>query len=380
MNFVKEYMQEIGFESVYSFYGLTKCLEKRFGLEKGREVDKTLPLLKRRSREFYDYKNSDPYIAKLVSEAFDFDNVQVICNWIVKNEEFFGNTILEVGCDWGFFSCFLAKLFPESKITAIDCCSNAVRNARALAKQAGVCNVEFVECDLRDLKGTYNTVFSCRTIKENYDRNIRDSIDFSLKDLPEQAELYRDSLRPYCKALRRNLAEHGKLICFEDIGRGSLLLGWIEAMLEQGLVLDLDKYSEVAVRKDIGETVFHTFVASCGGSTEIDPLHLYHSANSRYVDYSGEKHTGWDAKIVFDRKKGVRIKGYSIENKEYDERERYEVWTNREDEKTLLSYYKNSNEISILSIYDISNEPEMYRAIQDALDVAVTIGGIVQEY
>ncbi len=90
------------------------------------------------SKEFYDFKNSDPEISRALSEAYDGDIIRKACNYISSHKDYFGETILEVGCDCGIISCFLAKSFPDAEIVSIDRCAAAIKIAKDFAKKQGL--------------------------------------------------------------------------------------------------------------------------------------------------------------------------------------------------------------------------------------------------
>ena len=88
-----------------------------------------------------------------------------------------------------------------------------------------------------------------RTVHENYNNGYEEQYDFLIKDLPEQAEMYRELLRSYCHELKERMTDDGVLISIERIGRDALLLGWMEALHDQDLSFDLDWYTEIKTKE-----------------------------------------------------------------------------------------------------------------------------------
>ena len=117
----------------------------------------------------YLLKNEDIDAALKFTGDVDGDIIRHVCNWILSHKQCFGKTILEVGCDIGLISCFLAKTFPESKIIAIDRFSEGVAIAKQLAEELELNNIEFKCIDANSINEKYDTVFSCRTLHENRD-------------------------------------------------------------------------------------------------------------------------------------------------------------------------------------------------------------------
>lgn len=73
---------------------------------------------------FYDRKNQHPQASLILSAAHDWDLLCQTCQWVTQHPDAFGATILDVGCDCGLLSCFLAQTFPHSRITSIDRSAN----------------------------------------------------------------------------------------------------------------------------------------------------------------------------------------------------------------------------------------------------------------
>lgn len=133
-----EYMQQLGVKALRSTRVIFDELDRKFGIEKGRKISTMISSRAEREnytgesdwqeadRQFYDFKNGDYALSLYLTGAFDGDIIRKTCNWIADHKDLFGETILEIGCDIGLISCFLAKTFPDSTITAIDRCKNGL--------------------------------------------------------------------------------------------------------------------------------------------------------------------------------------------------------------------------------------------------------------
>lgn len=60
--------------------------------------------------------------------------------------------VLDLGCGWGFSTCFYAAARPDQRVVGVDVSPQAVQCGRALAKELGVTNVEFITCTAADLQ------------------------------------------------------------------------------------------------------------------------------------------------------------------------------------------------------------------------------------
>ncbi len=366
-----KYLQEIGFNRIKGKYGLADRWRKVFGDVKAAQIWKKWESIPTGSHEFYEFKNSDPEISRSFSEAYDSDILRKACNYIAAHTEYFGETILEVGCDCGIMSCFLAKTFPEAKIVSIDRCEAAIDIARRFAQKQGVNNITFLACELNGIEKTFDTIFSMRTMHENY---IAD--EDAVNDLGEQAEIFKESLSEYASALSNALTDNGRLISVERIGRNALLLGWMEALDAAGLAFDLSCYEELECLEAGNESVFQAFVCFKGVESEIDSKDLFDYACSKYLDYSKAQYEGWDAKIVYENRRGNLIEGYNLVYSTPPAKVRFSLWTHRTDETCLVSYQNNNGNVITL-FYDISQKEEILEAMHKALDESRAYGNVV---
>ena len=365
-----QYMLSLGFNPAKNMSGVEEQLEKASDKQTARDfmltIDKRIKSGCSDNDTFYPLKNKNLQFSLALSSAYDADIIRKACNWISKNKELFGGTILEVGCDCGVMSCFLAKTFPDSQITAIDRCQKGIDNAVLLAEKLDVHNVQFKCADLNDVNGLYDTVFSMRTVHENHtDRGSEDL----LNELDEQATVFQKSLHSYAETLSMKLSENGLLISIERMGRNALLLGWMKALEEAGLTFALNQYEEL-ICKELGEdSVFEAFVSYKANKGTASARELFMSACTKYMDFSRAEYGGWDAKIVFDWKHGELIEGYIEEDTRTHARLKLSMWTHKYDETGLIMYENNNGAVRA-AFYDISQKEEMRSALRSSIDAA----------
>ncbi len=75
-----------------------------------------------------------------------------------------GSRVLEAGCGVGAQTIVLSRRNPGTQITSIDFCADSVAKARILARENGLTNVHFLECDILNLPfaaGEFDHVFVC---------------------------------------------------------------------------------------------------------------------------------------------------------------------------------------------------------------------------
>ena len=116
----------------------------------------------------YTIKNRDPQISMVTSAVFEWNYLAFICDFILAHKELFGKRILDAGCGNGIISVFLALVFPDSQITAVDRNPYVLQTAEWLLKKMNISNVELRNVDAAEILGeSFNTVFSSRSLIDN---------------------------------------------------------------------------------------------------------------------------------------------------------------------------------------------------------------------
>lgn len=86
----------------------------------------------------------------------------------IAREEFSGRRVLEIGCGRGGFSCWFARTWPNSMLTAADFSDTAIAKASAFARSENLCNVDWKVADIQSMPwpdNSFDTVISCETIE-----------------------------------------------------------------------------------------------------------------------------------------------------------------------------------------------------------------------
>ena len=163
----------------------------------------------------YDVKNSDYDIAMFYSGAYDYHIIVNACDWIYEHKECFGKKILEIGCDCGFMTTFLATQFPDSHIVSIDREKNGLEIAKKNCEKFGVTNVEFIQSDLMDLDyGKFDTVFSMRTLIENLNPEFEKDNDWHQI---EYSDRFSAGLEKLSSKLSSLIVENGTFVSIERL-------------------------------------------------------------------------------------------------------------------------------------------------------------------
>lgn len=365
-----QYLQEIGFERIKGKYGLSDRLIKSFGENKAAQIWKKWESLSIGSKELYDYKNSDPMISKAFSEAFDGDIIRRACNYIASQKESFGSTILEVGCESGTMTGFLAKTFPDAKITAIDRSPAAVEIAKNKIKAWGIQNVEFCVASLEEVSEQFETVFCMRTIQENI---CFDEAPFMGEPLLSQFYDYGELSEEYTHQLINCLTEDGNLCIFERVGHDPLMCGWMMKLCLCKCAPDTSTYQEIQCEEASKRNTFQAFI--CRNNTTENPqkmVDLWYKAFQ--IDVTGKNTlTGWNALAYLSANAGKLIRGVRILNQDNEQVGRFALFYDKDDES--LIYYLNAAGGHELQLLGFSGEKEeVLDHLQKTIDQNVQTG------
>jgi trans-aconitate methyltransferase len=101
--------------------------------------------------EFYDIKNKTLRLSLDVSN-YSYDLYRKYFEWLINSHIEAPQKILDLGCDNGVVTCFLAKLFPGSEVVGIDVLEKGITCAKELAEKLGLTNVSFLQTDVKDLQ------------------------------------------------------------------------------------------------------------------------------------------------------------------------------------------------------------------------------------
>lgn len=91
-----------------------------------------------------------PYPSPIVGKGVIRDNGNML-SVLFPGEHFAGKRILDAGCGTGQRANGVAKMFPEAMVTGVDMTSASLEVAREMARQNGISNIEFRQCNLLEL-------------------------------------------------------------------------------------------------------------------------------------------------------------------------------------------------------------------------------------
>lgn len=345
-----EYVQQLGIRALRSSRVIFDDLDRMFGIEKGRRISAMIDKRAEREnytdehdwkeadRQFYDLKNEDYDLSLYLTGAFDGDIIRRTCNWITDHKDLFGDTILEIGCDIGLISCFLAKTFPNSIVTAIDRCKNGLAIGQKLADKFGLTNIKFICADANELTEKYETVFSMRVMHENHHSTEDTTLLFK-----QTARVFQEGTYSYAQTLSKLVSDEGLVISIERCGKNPLLLGWLWALRDNGLIFSPDLYSELRCQEVGSESTFEANVYIKEIKAEVSEDDIYNEFCRMFIgdfDIGAPQFDGWVAAVMLQNSYDQLIEGYEAYAPQQQNWKFLHVslWTNSHDETSLLAY------------------------------------------
>lgn len=371
------FLQEIGFTD-YGDGEIGDRLESLYGWKKADKLLAEWDNIGSGTNEFYEFKNSDPSLSRIFSETFDGDILRQACNYVSEHREYFGSTILEVGCESGYMTAFLAGMFPDSKIVSIDRCEPALKMAEKRISDMNISNVEFRNCSLRDVDGLYDTVFCMRTIQENFNK---DNTPYEGEPLLYQFAVLKALTEEYTQLLIGHLKESGSLCVFERIGHDSLLCGWLLQLEKSSCGILLNTYKEIQCREAFTKNTFQAFIAKKGNKNTLKQiLDLWYAPISHYDSSMNVLH-GWKALDYLNRNAGRLIRGVRIyDNETGDQIGRFALFEDCDSYQTIyfLVSTGNADDVTLFS-YDRSVEHDILGKIQEMIKKNEEVGYYYKE-
>lgn len=377
-----EYVKKVGIKAAKDRDGIKKELERACGKKEAAAfLDEFKELSSKEDVNSYECKNRDYKTCMIFTGGYDADIIRKCCNWVDENKGAFGKKVLDVGCDCGIMTCFLGLALPESEIVAIDRGENGIKVAGQLAEKLGVTNVRFVEDDLSDFdESGFDTVFTMRTVLEN--GRCREDLN---KDFLVQVDELRQTLMKFAKLVASKVKDGGNVITIENIGRDTIMAGWLGALYEAGLRGSVEDYKEL-ICKEVGETVdYHAFIlkkAAAGGgpagglagggadsAADESGLDFFLKVCDSAGEYRIGEYRGWTAKMVYETQKGELMEGYSVTGSGATLGTVFALYSVKNDPDRILFYQSHEGEV-IVQLHPVDKKAEIQESVNSSLDNA----------
>ena len=236
---VEAYMKEVGLKYIKNpqdfITGLAIKTDKQYAQDMAYELNSRAQGAPTDNKAFYKLKNRSLEGSIHISAAFDGGVFRHIGNMIVEEKGMQGKSVLDLCCDCGIVTCFMARCYPDSKFTGIDIDEGAIENAKKLAEKLGVTNAEFICCDVYelDLGEKFDYVTSFRSLLDAADKQTKGLNYIGYR--PDREETYKGAFSDFAKSVSKHLKDGGTLISVERYTGEYGWLGWMYALSEHGI-------------------------------------------------------------------------------------------------------------------------------------------------
>lgn len=119
-----------------------------------------------------------------------------------------GQEILELGCGWGSLTLWMAKHYPNSKITAVSNSNSQRQHIENNAKELGLNNISIITCDMNDFDIDHS----------HFDRIVSVEMFEHMRNWPELYKRVSAWLKPGGKFFKHIFVHRTAVYAFEDNG------------------------------------------------------------------------------------------------------------------------------------------------------------------
>ena len=188
----------------------------------------------------YEVKNGTLELS-LDFAAYSSDLCRRFLDRMVAHKGVTPRRILDIGCDNGIVTCFLAKIYPDSEVWGIDRSVNGIRCATELAERLKISNVNFIRTSFEELPvdsmpRSFDWIVSVRSMHEVLGRlpDPRGKRFWSLSEIMGDELLFEGFEK---LQIIRNLLDpiSGEFISFERTKDYEGLALWAKALETNGL-------------------------------------------------------------------------------------------------------------------------------------------------
>lgn len=310
------------------------------------------------TNDIYVLKNQNLKLS-LDFAKYSADLYRRFFDWLVARPHPQAGRLLDVGCDNGIVTCFIASLFPESEVVGVDIEPQAVACAEELANRLGLTNVRFFQSDVRQLDTlldarSFDRILSVRSFHEMLGEVSEPPRHWSTQEL-----LGRSVEAGHLHLLRmmRNLLrdEAAELITFERLPWLASAAMWADELKQAGLFVDWAQAEFIAFQ-EVGENQeMPVFVCRTtpSDSAILEGVYRLYGAGSAAALMAGAEYEDAEAEALFYRIESKQfLSGIQIDFPE-DTQMRYELW--QTESSPVLYQYTNvgNRKLNVLSVGDL---------------------------
>ena len=252
-NVIGEFFEKLGLIEEKDRDEFFKKIDEKHKVNLTQDLDLAVALRKDKGNgKIYTVKNKD-LETTMDFAGYYYDLYRQLFAWLIDFKNSYdknldGKKILDLGCDNGITTCFIAKLYPNSEIIGVDKCKKGIKCAEEIAKKLGVENVKFEVVDAKKVdkffkEEKFDLVLSNRSMLEI--TNLPKLKSFWSIDEVENSIVVANSVLKFFKSVEKVMTHDAKLITFERLDGLEEILNFIKSMHASGLYADIDAMCKI---------------------------------------------------------------------------------------------------------------------------------------
>lgn len=380
-NIIEEYFSKIGLKEVNDRDQFFKDVQEKYKINMTQNLDLAMSLRQDKSNgKIYSIKNNN-LETSLDFGGYYFDLYKEFFAWLIQNADLDNKKILDLGCDNGIATCFLATVYPNAKIVGVDKGKKGIKCAEELAKKLDLKNIEFKTVDAKKVdkffkEEKFDAVVSIRSILEI--TNLPKLKSFWSIDDIEKSLVVANSVVKFLKSIEKVMADDAKLITFERLASLEEILNFVKSMRESGLYADVDsmckvQFNELGDYEQMPVIVFDKTCRDEVGFKEFSQLYSKLPVINKHIDVEDD----FAIEIEFNAIEGKELVfGTQIDYKNGAGSERREVY--QAGDKFICYKYSNIGRRELVT--DVADKDETIKDIKNMSGFIGRMGHKVSEY
>lgn len=256
-NVIGEIFEKLGLQEESNRDEFFKKIDEKHKVNLTQDLDLAVALRKDKGTgKIYTIKNKD-FETTMDFAGYYYDLYTQLFTWLIDFKNSYdknldGKKILDLGCDNGITTCFVAKLYPNSEIVGVDKCKKGIKCAEEIAQKLDVKNVRFEAVDAKKVdkffkEEKFDLVLSNRSMLEI--TNLPKLKSFWSIDEVEDSIIVANSVLKFFKTIEKVMTDDAKLITFERLDGLEEILNFIKSMHASGLYADTDAMCKIQFKE-----------------------------------------------------------------------------------------------------------------------------------
>lgn len=259
-NVIGEFFEKLGLTEENNRDKFFKKIDEKHKINLTQDLELAVALRKDKGNgKIYTVKNKDLEMT-MDFAGYYYDLYTQFFKWLIEfknssDKNLDGKKILDLGCDNGITTCFIALAYPNSQIVAVDKCKKGIKCAQEISKKLEIKNIRFETVDAKKVDKffkdeKFDLIISNRSMLEI--TNLPRLKSFWSIDEVEKSIVVANSVVKFFKNVENVMTQDAKLVTFERLDGLEEILNFVKPMRESGLYLDAQNMCKIQF-KELGD-------------------------------------------------------------------------------------------------------------------------------